>query len=274
MGEKAGGMTASTQPAKPLPLEARMIVRFTLIALLFTGCSDPYGDAQKLDTIAAYRQFVRENPKSPKRTMAEIRLEQLYLEKARNDKSLAAYDIYLDTFPKGTMRDTALSERRDFLMKWAEGEDTPPAWQKFLDEYPSGNVSQQRTAKRRLNMAMNRHVVEAGPVRMEQVNLAEDPEAAKNGYGFYVDFTNKGKQPIERLNVAITYLDENGKSLGKDTWPAVAKRLPAGLPFEEGFDKPIAPGETRTWEWSTGTLPNGWSKKVTVTPVGIRFVGE
>lgn len=249
-----------------------MIVRFALMALLIAGCSDPYGDAQKADTITAYETFIRENPKSPKRAMAEMRTEQLYLEKARNEKTLAAYDLYLDNFPKGTLREKATEERRDFLLKWAEKEDTPPAWKKFLDEYPTGNVRQQRMAKSRLNMAMHRHTVSTGPVRMEQVNLANDPAGPKNGYGFYVDFTNKGKQPIERLNVMIQYLGENGSVLGSEKWPAVAKRLPAGLPFEEGFDKPIAPGETRTWEWSTGTIPEGWNKKVNVFPVDIRFV--
>ena len=54
-----------------------MIVRLALMTLLIAGCADPYGDAQKADTISAYETFIRENPKSPKRAMAEIRTEQL-----------------------------------------------------------------------------------------------------------------------------------------------------------------------------------------------------
>jgi hypothetical protein len=109
---------------------------------------------------------------------------------------------------------------------------------------------------------------------MEQVNLAENPEGPLDGYGFYVDVTNNGDAPIQYLNMQISYLDEKGTTLSRSKWPAVATRLPASLPMEEGFDKPIAKGETRQWEWTTGKTPDGWSKKVSVIPINIKFVGE
>ena len=249
-----------------------MLFRILLFAFTLSACSDPYGDAQKADTIAAWEAFIKDNPKNPKRSLGEVRLEELYLKAARDGKTLEGYDTYLEKFPKGQMAAAAKTERREFLMEWARETDTPDAWKKYIQEYPTGNSKAQREAKRRLNMAENKGAIEFGPIKMEQVNLAEDPNGPLNGYGFYVDVTNKSEKAIERLNVQISYLDDNGKSLKKASWPAVAQRLPAGLPMPEGFNKPIAPGESRQWEWTDGEMPSGWSKKAKVTATDIKFV--
>ena len=249
-----------------------MLFRTLLIAAILIGCSNPYGDAQKADNIETWEKFIKENPKNPNRSLAEVRLEELYLKAARDGKTLDAYDLYLQKFPKGQFAKTAKDERREFLMDWARDTDTPDAWQKYLEEYPTGNSKAQREAKRRLNMAKNKNAIEFGPIKMEQVNLAEDPNGPLNGYGFYVDVTNKSDQPIQRLNVQIAYLADDGKALRKKSWPAVAPRLPAGLPMPPGFDKPIAPGETRQWEWTDGDMPEAWSKKAKVVATDIKFV--
>jgi len=248
-----------------------MFVRIALLALFFTGCSDPYGDAQNVDSIAAWEAFVAENPKNPKRSLAQVRLEELYLKAARDGKSLEGYDLYLKKFPKGNLIDTANKERRDFLIEWARETDTPEAWEKYIAEYPTGNSKAKREARRRLNMAKNKDAIEFGPIKMEQVNMAEDPDGPLNGYGFYVDVTNKSDKPIQRLNVQIAYLNDAGDVLKKASWPAVAQRLPAGLPMPEGFSKPIAPGEARQWEWTDGEMPQDWSKKAKVIATDIKF---
>jgi len=38
-------------------------------------------------------------------------------------------------------------------------------------------------------------------------------------------------------------------------------------PIEEEKKIPMASGETRTWEWTTGDLPDDWSGKVAVVPL-------
>jgi hypothetical protein len=63
------------------------------------------------------------------------------------------------------------------------------------------------------------------------------------------------------LKLRIQYLDGSGNPVGEGEWPVVAAQLPGNLPMPEGFDKPIAPGETRRWEWTTGDMPDGWAKK-------------
>lgn len=251
-----------------------MIHRFALLATLVVGCSDPYGEAQKADTIAGWETFIAENPKNPKRSMGQIRLEELYLEAARSSGTLEGYDTYMEKYPKGKLTETAVKERRTFLMEWARTENTVAAWEKYLADYPASRSAGGREAKQRLNMAKHSDKIELGPTKMERVNLAENPEGPLDGYGFYVDVTNKGDAPIEYLNVMISYLDAEGKSLKSNKWPAVATRLPAGLPMAEGFSKPIAPGETRQWEWTTGEIPDGWSKKTRVVPINVKFVGE
>ena len=41
------------------------------------------------------------------------------------------------------------------------------------------------------------------------------------------------------------------------------------VPMPDEFYKPIMPGETRKWEWTTGDMPTGWAKKVKVKAVDI-----
>lgn len=251
-----------------------MFARVVLVSLLLSACSDPYREAQKADSIATWEQFIADNPKNPNRSMGQIRLEELYLEAARTAKTLEAYDTYLAKYPKGKMIEKAHKERREFLLDWTRNEDSVESWKKYLEEYPASRSAGGREAKARLNMARHKDDITIGPVKMEQVNLAENPDGPMDGYGFYVDVTNKGDSPIQYLNMQISYLDEKGAVLSASKWPAVATRLPASLPMEEGFDKPIAKGETRQWEWTSGKSPEGWSKKVSVIPVNIKFVGE
>ncbi len=250
------------------------MLRLAALTLILSGCADPYGEAQKADTIAAWEAYIQDNPRSPKKSMAEIRLEELYLAAARETKSLESYDTYLGKFPKGKMVDQATKERREFLIEWARTTDTVEAWEKYLSEYPASRSEGGKEAKRRLNMAKHKDKIELGPIKMEQVNLAEDPNGPLNGYGFYVDVTNKGDAAITMLKLEIQYLDEAGQKVGSGSWPVVATRLPGGLPMAEGFSKPIKPGETRQWEWTDGELPEKWAKKSKIVATGIQFIGE
>jgi hypothetical protein len=241
-----------------------------LLAALF-GCSDPYGAAQQADTIESYEKFISENPNSPKVDLAGMRLEGLYLEKARRDKKLSSYDDYLQRYPKGKMRQKAMDEREAFLLGWAASEDTTEAWIQFLDEYPKAKKRVKRRARQRLNMTKHRGKVLLGQVKMDRVNMAEDPQGPLNGYGFWVDVTNQGKRPITRLDLEIAYLGPSGSPLGKKRWEVVH---PGPLhsdhtPMREGFSTPLKPGATRVWEWSDAEPPDHWTKKVTVTPVHI-----
>lgn len=239
-----------------------------------SGCENPFDVAMKGNSIQSFETFLAEHPNSPFTTQAEIRLEELYLDKARADKTLEAYDDYLKKYPKGQLRTKAVAERRTFLFDWADKQDTADAWQKFIDEYPRGDRKRKVEARRRLNMAQNRGIVTVGAVSIEQVNLAENPDGPLDGWGFYADVTVAGDKDVATLMMQIAYLGSEGQILDTREWPVVAPRTPDRTPIEEEFKVPMKPGETRTFEWTAGDMPAGWSKRATLKPVDIKFVAE
>jgi hypothetical protein len=247
--------------------------------LFFLTSCDPFTDVQEIDTIEAYEAYLKEHPDSTYKPQAEGRLASLMLEKARKEKTLEAYDAFLARFPNSSLVKDALKERKVLLWDWADEKDTVEAWQKYIDDYSKpdkegGDRDGVKKAKRRLRMASHQKDLEIGPVEMEMVNLAEDPDGPLNGYGFYADVKNVGDKPITMLRMRIQYLDAEGKPVGSAEWPLIASHLPGNLPIEEGFDKPLKPGESRTWRWTTGDLPDGWSKKTKLSAVDIRVEGE
>ncbi len=249
-------------------------MRFGLmLAIFLVGC-DKWPEVKKADTIEAYEQYMAENPDSLKAVEARARLEQLYIEKARADKTIEAYDAFLSRFPKGDLAGDAGEEREAVFWAWAEAQDTPEAWARYIAE--NAKSKSIKKARARARMAENKDKVGVGEPDMKKVNLAEDPKGELNGWGFFAPITNKGDKPIEYLNIQVRYLDASGKTLGAKEWPVVATALPGNLPFEDGFDKPMAPGETRIWEYTAGfeELPEGWVEKIAVVPVGIRLVGD
>jgi len=243
-----------------------------LVALFFVGACDNFHDVQKADTIEAYQAYMAENPTSQYRFQAEVRLEELMLAKADKDKTLESYDAYLEAYPKGHYLEKALKKREQFLFDWAMATYTVPAFEKFMSEYPKAKKKRKQKIRRAIKMAQYQHHIGVGEVSMKQVNLAEDPEGPLNGWGFYVDVTNNGEQTVTYLALTIAYLDKQGKGLSHDEWPVVAPQY--SVPMPEETKVPIKAGETRTWEWTTGELPEGWAKTTRIYASGVYFEGE
>jgi len=232
--------------------------------LLFalTACGDNFSAVQKTDTIDAYEAYLKENPDSRWVLQANDRLETLYLEKAREEKSLASYDAYLERFPQGKLRAKALGEREEFLFDWAKHEDSMASWTKFLDEYPKADKKRKKQAERMIEVHEYLDKVTLSEARQKQVNMAENPKGPLDGWGFEVDVTNNGDEPIVDMRLQITFLSPEGGALRTKEWPVVAPKFP--VPMEEEAKVPIAPGETRTWWWTDGAIPERWleQKKV------------
>lgn len=244
---------------------------FFWLGTLAPACADPYADAQKVDTIEAWEQFVAENPESPRVFEAKLRMEELVFNQAHEGKTLEAYDAYLARFPDGKLKEKAMEERREYLMAWADKTDTPEAWQKYMAEYPGGNRKYVVEAKQRLAMAEVKDSLVLGEAQISQVNLAEDPKGPLDGWGFKVPVTNNGQRPISLLVLRLELLNKEGYAAVVKEWPVVAERLPGGLPMPDGFDKPIKPGETRVWDFTTGEVPEGWEQKVNIKPIKVGF---
>lgn len=243
-----------------------------LFALTLAACADPFAAAQKADTIEAYEQYLADHAEGRFAIQAKARLEQLYLEKARAEKSLEAYDAYLARFPEGALHDKALTEREEFLFEWARATDTLAAWEKFLEEYPRAHKDRRNKARNMVGVHGYRQHLHIGEVTIEQVNLAEDPEGPKDGWGFRADVTNNGPSVIASLWLTIDYLDAEGRALDSREWPVVAPRFP--VPMEEEHLLPMKPGETRQWFWSTGNLPETWSQQVRLYPSRLELANQ
>jgi hypothetical protein len=259
-----------------------------LVLLATGGCSGKPSFRAVLDkdTIAAYEDWMKTADKTDADYIsATVRLEKLRWEKTQADGTIEAYDLFLSqyppvgdaSYPEGftpMFRDKAFKDRENVLWTWADVKGDKAAFERYLKEYPNAGKKRKAETHRRIHMLENIDRVSLGPLKQERVNLAENPEGPLDGWGFWVDVTNKGPDPVERINLTIYYLNEQGKSLDRHEWPVVAKRLPGNLPFADGFDKPMKPGETRTWEWTDGDIPDGWSQKVRVVPTDILLVGE
>jgi len=230
-----------------------------LLAITLAACGDGWADIQSTDTIDAYEQYLTDNPDGRWVMEANSRLESLYLERAHDEKSLEAYDKYLERFPEGALRETALKDRESYLFEWAKDTNTMDSWNRFLKEYPKADKKRKKAAKAMIKVQEYLPSLDIGAPQMAQVNLAENPEGPLDGWEFTCDVTNNGESTIESMHLTIEYLSNEGAVIGSKQWPIVSPFW--SIPIEEEYKKPIQPGQTRTWKWTTGNMPESWARK-------------
>ncbi len=237
----------------------------TILAVALLGsvaCTDPFQVAQEADTIEAYETYLRENPDGRFASAAESRLEALMLEHAKKEGTIEAYDAYLARFPSWTHKDEAVASRETALFKHAKKENTEAGWKKFLEEYPKAEKSRKAFAEEMLEVHGYLPSLEVGKLKIEQINLAEDPEGPLDGWAFRADVKNDGKGVITNLGITIQYLNPEDRVIGERRWPLVAPYW--RVPVREEAKTPIQPGQTRTWEWTTGDLPPAWDRRARI----------
>lgn len=239
-----------------------MIRAALVLFALLAGCDD-FHAVQQADTIEAYEAWIAENPDHRMMLHATTRLEDLYLERARGAGSLAAYDAYLARFPEGVYRDKAMAEREAFLFDQAAARDTVAAWEAFLAEYPRASKKRKAAARAAIAVAGYREHLTLSPPRLERVNLAEDPEGPLDGWAVRVDVTNTGEETLQTLILGAEL------PAGLREWPVAAPTW--RVPLEEELRAPLRPGETRTWTWTTGELPESFEGELVVRPTSIRL---
>ncbi len=252
---------------------------FALAALsLLQACGPSYDETRALDTIEAWEAFLAEtNSNSPHYYKAENRLAELELEVAKAEGTPEALDAFLERFSDpqfASLQEKAGTMREDVLYAWADEVGTAEAWEQFLQEFPKTKRRRKLEARKRIKMGKYIGQVALGSVIQERINLAEDPEGPLNGWGWSVDVTNNTEKAWYKLTLALYFLDDEGHVIDRRDWPVVAKFLPGYLPYETGFDKPMEPGETRTWAYTDGDVPDGWARKVRIAPVNIIFIDD
>ncbi len=247
-------------------------------AVALSACGPSYDETRKVDTIEAWEEFLTQtNSSSPHYYKAENRLAELELEATRAEGTPEAFDAFLEKFSAPQfkpLREKADALREDVIYNWADEQGTVEAWEKFLAEFPKTKRRRKVEARKRIKMGRFIDTVQLSPVRQERVNLAEDPEGPLNGWGWEVDVTNNGDKAWYKLTLGLYFLDEDGRVIDRRDWPVVARYLPGYLPYETGFEIPMEPGETRTWEYTEGDITDGWARKVRVAPVNVIFVGD
>lgn len=249
-------------------------MRTALLFLFLAACADPYGDAEKVNTIEAWEAFLATEPSAADKAKAEARLEQLMVDQAMSGSKLEDYDAVLKRFPK-TRQATKLQENRaNAHFKLAEAENTPEAWQKFLDQNPTAESTLKKKASNRVQVAGYQDKLVIGEVKIEEVNLAEDPKGPKDGWGFSVEVQNTGDKTLDFLNLEVQLLGADGSKLAAKSYPLAGQVGPGNLPLPEEYTKPFKPGDKRTWVYTTGDIPEGWSKQARVVPVALRFSGN
>lgn len=227
-----------------------------LLAVLMTTACDPFATAQKTDSVEGYETFLADNPSSPWRPQAEDRLQVLMFQEAKTVDTLPAYDAWLARFPGSSMRDDVMAARESSLFVWARDQNSPESWQAFINEYPTSK--KRGNADRGLRTATFREHVTIGTPRASRTNLAENPDGPMNGWLIQADVTNTGDEPFKTVVLRPT----SPESLSTLDWPVAAERWT--MPLTDEQRRPLAPGETRTWSWTTGDLPETWDGEVTL----------
>lgn len=247
----------------------RLLLPFVTVAALL-AC-DPYLDVQKIDTVEAYEAYLADHPTGTNAFRAQVRLEELVLARARELRTGEAYADFLARFPESVHADAARDEREEAMFEEAGAASTVAAWEAFVQAYPHAHKGRADEARKALEASRYAPMLQHGELRVKQVNLAEDPEGPLDGTSFEADFTNTGDKVVEFYKIRVHYLDAAGKSLGAREWPLVAPYRDFPVPVEEALTVPMAPGDTRTWTWASGNLPEGFAGKVRLVPIEIRF---
>ncbi len=249
-------------------------MRTILLLLFLSACADPYGDAQKIDTVEAWEAFLTTDPSGSARLGAEARLEVLLVGQATGSAKVEDYDTVLKRFPRSRQVKKMRQGRANAAYALAEAENTPEAWKRFLDENKEAEGAQLKKATARVQVAEYQDKLVIGEVKVEEVSLAEDPKGPKDGWGFSVEVANTGDKTMDYLNMEVQLLDAGGAKLSAMSYPLAGTTAPGGLSLPEEYTKPFGPGDKRVWKYATGDIPEGWSKQARVVPIGIRFTAS
>ena len=260
------------------------------VALSFSqlACSDPFGDAQRTNTVDAFEQFITENGKSARVFEARMAIERLMVEQARASQKVEDFDAYLTRFKKDppskkTYRDV-IAERKDALWNMALNSNAIEDWERFIEEYKIESPKDVRIAKQRLTIAKYLKNLKMDPIEKTQVNVSGDENGPLNGWEFSTKITNSGDKDIKTLRLRLSFLDADGMIVDRKDFAVIGcgdycQRMfvfddPSYAKAEPELDRirpPMKAGKARDFIVQTGNLPPSWSKKIRTDFVSITF---
>ncbi len=116
-------------------------MRAALLFLVFllAGCRGAAFDrAMKTNTIAGWKQYIKENPDDPDLGSAEQKLDELIFDEARQTHTVLAYKRYLEEFPEGSQAAAARKLLEGLRFNAATERGTTSALRQFLRDHPDG----------------------------------------------------------------------------------------------------------------------------------------
>jgi hypothetical protein len=231
------------------------LIALLLVSLLF-GCEGmALHDAELADSPEAYESFLKQYPDSVKADEIRHRIEGLRFLRAKADQSSEAMRGYLALHPDGEHAEEARRLEDELSYNEAAAVHEPAAYAGYLDTHTDGAwVEQARFAHGQLTYIPK---ILIGEIKVEPVNMANDPKGPLNGYGVQAELTNKGDQSLRVVEVMVDYLGASGQAVQSDKWWVVAPDL-GGFPTPPEMKPTMYPDGTRSLQWSTAEKPEGW----------------
>lgn len=246
-----------------------------LFALALLAACDDFESVKRADTVEAYEAWLAENgTDGSKAGTALLRLEELLRTAAREKQTPAAYEAYLTRFPTHKNAAELRAEYETMMFDLAELAGTPEAWAAFQKACPDVKGQRAEWARNAAQAAAYAQNLKIGEVRVEKINLANDPKGELNGTAFLTEVTNNGDQTLEMLWFNLYLLAGEGKVARKVDAPLVAPQRMSRMPIPDANQAPLKPGDTRTFRWTTGELPEGFSGVAKLVPARIAVLGR
>ena len=254
----------------------------TSVFLFLLACSNPYQEALDAGNVEAYEAFLEQNPKHKKAKTIQGHLEEKLREQAKESQDIKLYDSYLERFKDTTSDKNAytrfISEREDVMWKKALEAHTEKAYQDFILEYKADSPRRALMAEEYSRVAAYEKNLSRTPVEIEQVNMANDPSGPLNGWKISTDITNNGPASLSKLKYRVNFLDAEGNIIHSDEKSedtiVIGELKGREWATPDYMKAPFKPNETRTWNYTTGDVPPEWSRKVELTIIKLRKVGE
>lgn len=103
--------------------------------------------AQYAQAVAAFQQFMKQNPKSPQTAEALFWIGECRYASRDFQQAIKDYQKLADQFPKAALTPTAVLKQGDSFLNLAMKEEAKIFWNKLIREYPSSTEAQQARNK-------------------------------------------------------------------------------------------------------------------------------
>jgi hypothetical protein len=260
---------------------------FYSVFFLLWGCTNPFEVAQQQNTIAAYEQFLQENPTHSNASLAKIKIENLILAKARESHKLEDYDAYLEKYKEKKQSEnyvSAFSERMEIVWLETQKKDTPEVYDQFIKEYAYTQDTRVKTAEKYKKVAEYSKDIVMERIEKEQIDTSKSSSrnctaagTELNGWMFSTSFRNNTKRDIRYLRAKVHFLDENGSVLdshSNDNTVIIGDLHGRAHATPKRRKGPFKIGEQRQWCYITGDIPSNWSKKVQIQLLDLVFMND